>query len=87
LHRRGARRRVRNRDASYFETIRLPLLSGRPISDSDDSKAAGVLVSNERAAHECSPGQASEGQQSAFEGACLDRQPEVGLNQLTSSRS
>jgi hypothetical protein len=46
----------------YFETIRLPLLSGRPISDSDDSKAAGAVVINERAAHEYWPGQSPIGQ-------------------------
>jgi putative ABC transport system permease protein len=62
LHQRGARRRVPNRDASYFETIRLPLLSGRPISDRDDSNAAGVVVINARAAHEYWPGQSPIGQ-------------------------
>src|ERR1700722_3135308 len=44
LHQRGARRRVPNRDASYFETIRLPSLSSRPISDSDDSKSAFIHI-------------------------------------------
>jgi hypothetical protein len=62
LHQRSARRRVPNRVASFFETIRLPSLSGRPISDSDDSKAAGVVVINERAAHEYWPGQSLIGQ-------------------------
>ncbi len=36
----------------YFETMRLPILRGRTILDSDDARTPGVVVINERAATE-----------------------------------
>jgi predicted permease len=40
----------------YFETMRLPLLSGRSIAESDDTRAPGVVVINQRAARQYWPG-------------------------------
>jgi putative ABC transport system permease protein len=34
----------------YFQTMRLPILRGRALADSDDSRAPGVVLINERAA-------------------------------------
>ena len=41
----------------YFETMRLPLVRGRAISEQDDLRAPAVLVINERAAREYWPGE------------------------------
>jgi predicted permease len=41
----------------YFETMRLPLQRGRPITDRDDAHAPGVVIINERAAREYWPGE------------------------------
>ncbi len=41
----------------YFESMRLPVLRGRAIADSDDERASGVVILNERAASEYWPGQ------------------------------
>lgn len=41
----------------YFETMRLPLLRGRTILASDDARAAGVVIVNQRAADEYWPGE------------------------------
>jgi putative ABC transport system permease protein len=41
----------------YFETMRLPLRGGRTIADSDDTRAPGVAVVNERAARAYWPGE------------------------------
>ena len=41
----------------YFETMRLPLLGGRAIADSDDARAPGVVVVNQRAARAYWPGE------------------------------
>jgi predicted permease len=45
----------------YFETMRLPLLSGRDITGNDDAKAPGVVVINERAAQRHWPGESPIG--------------------------
>src|SRR5579884_426550 len=37
----------------YFETMRLPLVRGRAITDADDARAAGAVVINEKAARVC----------------------------------
>ncbi|HUE21627.1 MAG TPA: ABC transporter permease [Bryobacteraceae bacterium] len=41
----------------YFETMRLPLRGGRAIADSDDTRAPGVVIINERAARAYWPGE------------------------------
>ena len=41
----------------YFEAMRLPVLRGRAIADSDDERAAGVVIINARAAGQYWPGQ------------------------------
>ena len=41
----------------YFETMRLPLLRGRAIADSDDARAPGVALINDRAARAYWPGE------------------------------
>jgi putative ABC transport system permease protein len=46
----------------YFETMRLPLRRGRFITAQDDVRAPGVVIINERAAHEYWPGQNPVGQ-------------------------
>lgn len=45
----------------YFETMRLPLRSGRVISDRDDARVPGVVVINERAAREYWPAESPIG--------------------------
>lgn len=51
----------------YFETMRLPLLRGRPITAADTANAPGVVVINERAAAEYWPGQDPLGQRISFD--------------------
>ncbi len=51
----------------YFETMRLPILRGRAIAESDDSRAPGVVIVNERAAAEYWPGQSAIGQRITFD--------------------
>lgn len=46
----------------YFEAMRLPLKRGRAITESDDDRAAGVVIINERAAGQYWPGQSPIGQ-------------------------
>ena len=41
----------------YFGTMRIPLLRGRDITDSDTPNAPGAVVVNERLAKECWPGE------------------------------
>jgi putative ABC transport system permease protein len=41
----------------YFGTMRLPLLRGRAIADSDDARAPGVAIINDRAARAYWPGE------------------------------
>jgi putative ABC transport system permease protein len=45
----------------YFQTMRLPLRSGRVITDHDDSRTPRVVILNERAAHEYWPGESPIG--------------------------
>jgi putative ABC transport system permease protein len=51
----------------YFETMRLPILRGRPILAQDTAQAPGVAVINERAAAEYWPGQDPLGQRITFD--------------------
>jgi putative ABC transport system permease protein len=50
----------------YFETMRLPVLRGRPIAEQDDSRAPGVVLLNQRAAELYWPGQDPIGQRINF---------------------
>ena len=50
----------------YFETMRLPLLGGRAIAESDDASAPGVVIVNDRAAHGYWPGADPIGQHIAI---------------------
>ena len=45
----------------YFETMRLPLRSGRLITDHDDARTPGVVIINERAARDYWPGKSPIG--------------------------
>jgi predicted permease len=51
----------------YFETMRLPVLRGRPINEGDDSRAAGVVLINERAANQYWPGEDPIGKRIIFD--------------------
>jgi len=51
----------------YFETMRLPLLRGRTITDHDDARAPGVVIINERAARAYWPGQDPLGKRITFD--------------------
>jgi putative ABC transport system permease protein len=51
----------------YFETMRLPILRGRPITAQDIAQAPGAVVINERAAAEYWPGQDPLGQRISFD--------------------
>ena len=51
----------------YFETMRLPLLRGRAITDTDDARAPGVVIINERAAGRYWPGQDPIGKRITFD--------------------
>ncbi len=46
----------------YFQTMRLPIRRGRAITDHDDIRTPGVVIINERAAHEYWPGEDPIGQ-------------------------
>jgi putative ABC transport system permease protein len=48
--REGERFSVRRVSGDYFRTLGIPLLSGRPLDDSDDEGSEQVVVLNERAA-------------------------------------
>jgi putative ABC transport system permease protein len=50
----------------YFESMRLPLLRGRTIVESDDARAPGVAIINERASREYWPGEDPIGKRIAF---------------------
>jgi putative ABC transport system permease protein len=50
----------------YFETMRLPVVRGRPITERDDSRAPGVVLINQRAAALYWPGQDPIGQRINF---------------------
>jgi len=51
----------------YFETMRLPLLRGRAITEKDDARAPGVVIVNERAVREYWPGQDPIGKRITFD--------------------
>ena len=51
----------------YFETMRLPVLRGRPIAESDDARAPGVVLINERAAAQYWPGANPIGERISFD--------------------
>jgi putative ABC transport system permease protein len=51
----------------YFETMRLPVLRGRAIAESDDERAPGVVMINERAEKEFWPGEDPIGKRIAFD--------------------
>jgi predicted permease len=51
----------------YFETMRLPILRGRAIAVTDDSRAPGVVVINQRAANRYWPGADPIGQRISLE--------------------
>ncbi|MGO4884892.1 MAG: ADOP family duplicated permease [Bryobacteraceae bacterium] len=52
----------------YFETMRLPLLNGRAIAESDDARAPGVVIINERAARAYWPAEDPIGKRIAIGG-------------------
>ena len=58
----------------YFETMRLPVLRGRAIAESDDARAPGVVLINERAAKEFWPGEDPIGKRISFQ-ADKDNRP------------
>jgi putative ABC transport system permease protein len=51
----------------YFETMRLPVLRGRAMTDRDDARAPGVVLINERAAKQYWPGEDPIGKRISFE--------------------
>lgn len=61
----------------YFETMRLPVVRGRAISDRDDSRTPGVVVINEQAAAMYWPGKNPIGQRIAIDG--IGRLTVVGI--------
>jgi putative ABC transport system permease protein len=58
----------------WFETMRVPLRSGRPFEDSDNAKAPPVVVVNETFARQYWPGQPAVGKKVA-----IGRRPEPAL--------
>jgi putative ABC transport system permease protein len=51
----------------YLETMRLPVLRGRAISGSDDSRSPGVVIVNQRAARAYWPGEDPIGKRISFD--------------------
>jgi putative ABC transport system permease protein len=51
----------------YFQTMRLPVLRGRAIAESDDARAPGVVMINERAANQYWPGEDPIGKRISFD--------------------
>ena len=51
----------------YFETMRLPIVRGRSITEADDARAPGVAVINERAAAQYWPGEDPIGKRITFD--------------------
>jgi len=51
----------------YFQTMRLPVLRGRAIAESDDACAPGVVMINERAANQYWPGEDPIGKRISFD--------------------
>jgi predicted permease len=58
----------------YFETMHLPVLRGRAITERDDARAPGVVLINERAASQYWPGEDPIGRRISFE-ADKDNRP------------
>ena len=52
----------------YFAAMRLPLIRGRDVSETDSVSAPGVVIINERAAKEYWPGEDPMGQRISFDG-------------------
>ncbi|HUO31066.1 MAG TPA: ABC transporter permease [Bryobacteraceae bacterium] len=59
----------------YFETMRLPLLAGRTIGETDDAHAPRVVVLNQRAARTYWPGEDPIGKRIAINGDDIDGKP------------
>ncbi len=59
----------------YFETMRLPLLAGRSIRESDDARAGRVVVLNQRAARTYWPGENPIGKRIAINGDEIGNTP------------
>ena len=51
----------------YFETMRLPVLRGRAITERDDARVPGVVLINERAASQYWPGEDPIGKRISFD--------------------
>jgi putative ABC transport system permease protein len=51
----------------YFHTMRLPVLRGRAISESDDLRAPGVVMINQKAANQYWPGEDPIGKRISFD--------------------
>lgn len=51
----------------YFQTMRLPLLRGRDVTETDNATAPGVVIINERAAQEYWPGEDPIGKRISFD--------------------
>ena len=51
----------------YFETMRLPVLRGRAITERDDARVPGVVMINERAASQYWPGEDPIGKRISFD--------------------
>ncbi len=51
----------------YFQTMRMPLLRGRDFSATDTTKAPGVVIINERLAHDLFPGEDPIGKRITFD--------------------
>jgi putative ABC transport system permease protein len=58
----------------YFQAMRLPVLSGRAMSDSDDARSSAVVMLNEQAAHLFWPGESAIGKRITF-GSRAGEQP------------
>jgi predicted permease len=62
----------------YFQTMRLPVVNGRDISDRDDARSSAVVMLNEQAAHSFWPGESAIGKRIA-----LGEKPKEQRNWLT----
>jgi putative ABC transport system permease protein len=56
----------------YFHTMRIPLLRGRDIAETDTKNAPGVVVLNEKAAHSYWPGEDPIGKRISFDADSSD---------------
>ena len=66
-------------DASYFDTLRIPLLRGRVFRETDDAKAPLVAIVNQSMAHQFWPGQDPIGKRFSLKGATGPFTEIVGL--------